>query len=101
MSDNSLGFIIFYIMFYLGVSFIGVAAASGLGASGDASAVPVLTATPGVLDYLIFVFDNLAFFFGLQGLTIFGLPAAYAVFLSVPLSAGMLYSLLRLIRGGG
>ena len=109
-TDNILGFLLFYVAFFGAVAFFSSQVASagvtaGFGSSIDVSAVPSMAsaaATVGginLLTYIVFVADMLVYFFGLQGATLFGVPAAWAALVALPLDAGLVYSVVRLLRG--
>lgn len=104
--SNYLGFLIFYAAFYLSVAFFAVQASSDIatsfGVNQDITAPPSLAeiGDPTALDYLGFVINYVLYFFGLQGLTIFGIGAAYAILISVPLTIGFVYGVVSLVRGG-
>ena len=101
MGQFNLGFLIFYVTFYTTILVIGQLGYTQFGVVGDVTAPPQMAGSPGLIDYVLFVFGFLGYFFGLQGLTVFGIPAIYAVLVTIPLTTGLVYVILRLVRGGG
>jgi hypothetical protein len=101
MGNFNLGFLIFYVAFYTTILIIGQLGYTQFGVMGYVTAPPQIAGSPGLFDYVLFVFSFLGYFFGLQGLTVFGIPALYAVLITIPLTTGIFYIVLRLVRGSG
>jgi hypothetical protein len=121
-NGGKLGFLIFYVAFYLLITFIAAGAAadpsSGLsfGVTGNIVAPPQLAApastdySGGILgnlanaignvaDFIIYIISYLIYFFGLQGLTLFGVDPGLAFLISLPFTIGFVYVMVTLIRG--
>jgi hypothetical protein len=107
MSEQySLPFIIFYVSLFSIIALFGYAGFTDLSSSGQAN---ILTYAPPsmsqyessltFLNYLEFVFNIVIYFFFLQGLGVFGLPAVYSIVISLPLTIGFLWCIVGLIRG--
>ena len=102
MADNALGFLMFYFFLFAAVAVFGYYGADDLSLGGEFPEVPTLADDNlTLLDSILFVFDVVIFFFFLQGLTIFGLPAIFSTILAIALNIGLFYVLARLVRGGG
>jgi hypothetical protein len=96
-------FLVFYISFFLAIAFFATQGFTMVGTD-QVNAPPSLSDYGddlNILSYLSFVFSYLLYFFTLQGLTVYGIPTAYSVLISVPLNIGLVYIILKLIRGGG
>lgn len=109
-TDNILGFIIVYVAFFGAIAFFcgqiaAAGVASGFGLSANLGAVPSMTAAAAsvggvnLITYILFIVQMLIYFFGLQGLTVLGVPSAWAALVAVPLDAGLVYCVVRLLRG--
>jgi hypothetical protein len=121
-NGGKLGFLIFYVAFYLLITFIAADASAdpssgvGIGITGNIVAPPQLAAPSpsdysggvlgnlgnaigNVIDFLIYIISYLVYFFGLQGLTLFGMESGIAALISLPLTIGFVYVMVTLIRG--
>lgn len=104
MAEGQIRFIIFYLAFFLTIAYIGgLIPSTGLGVTGGVVGVlPELDqGNLTIISYLIFGFEWAIYFLGLQGLTLAGIPTAYAAILGIVFDVVLVYIVVRLVRGGG
>ena len=104
MGEGQIKFIAFYFAFFLSVSLLGALVPDGtLGISSPIpdppSAAGLGAIVPGA--EILFLLTYFVYFFGLQGLTVVGIPVAIAGAISTFFNVILVYVTVRLIRGGG
>ena len=101
MADE-IGFIAFYITFFLGVALFASFGGDVVTGSGDVSQVPTLDQSNlTLLSSLLFVLEIVIFFLTLGGLTIFGISALITTSIAILFNILLIYIIAKLVRGGG
>ena len=99
MANGEIGYVMFYLVFFSFIAFLG--SQGGAGLDGELGGLPVLDSDPGVFSFLGYGFDLVVYFLGLQGLTVLGLSAGVSALVGIVFDGTMLYVIVRLVRGGG
>lgn len=101
---SSLGFIIFFIVFFSTIALFGNLGVNNISLSKEVTAIPNLDdygQDLNILDYLSFVFNIVGYFILLQGLTLLGISSGIAAIIALGFDIGLIYVIARLVRGGG
>lgn len=102
MANAQMSFIITYLVIFVGIGILSNLGISDIGVSDDINAPPTLDDEDlTILSSLLFVFEVIIYYLGLQGLTIVGIPAIYSAGIAIIMNALLIYVLARLVRGGG